>query len=102
MRLNLRLLIRLLRRSTRARRDLLLESLVLRQQLAVYGRRPKRSRLRNEERLFWLVVARILQGAGVPAGIVATAETCTTMRIRTRETWSLLSTKRRRGASTCT
>ncbi len=74
MRLGVRLLIGLLRRSTRARRDLLLESIVLRQQLAVYAGRPKRSRLRSEERLFWSVVGRIQHGAGVPAGIVATAE----------------------------
>ncbi len=59
MRLYVRLLIGLLRRSTRGRRDLLMENLVLRQQLEVYARQPKRPRLRNEDRLFWSVVARI-------------------------------------------
>ena len=58
MRLYVRLLIGLLRRSMRGRRDLLIENLVLLQQLAVYARRPKRPRLRNEDRLFWSVVAR--------------------------------------------
>jgi transposase InsO family protein len=53
-----RLLIGLLRRSTRGRGDLLIENLVLRQQLAVYARQRKRPRLRNEDRLFWSVVAR--------------------------------------------
>ena len=58
MRLYVRLLIGLLRRSTRGRLDLLMENLVLRQQLEVYTRQPKRPRLRNEDRLFWSVVAR--------------------------------------------
>ncbi len=58
MRLYVSLLFGLLRRSMRARRDLLVENLVLRQQLAVYARQPRRARLRNEDRLFWSVVAR--------------------------------------------
>ena len=58
MRLYVRLLIGLLRRSMHERRDLLIENLVLRQQLAVYARQPRRARLRNEDRLFWPVVAR--------------------------------------------
>ncbi len=57
MRLYISLLIGVLRRSMRARRDLLMENLVLRQQLAVYARQPRRARLRNEDRLFWSVVA---------------------------------------------
>ena len=58
MRLYVRLLIGLLGRSTRGRRDLLMENLVLRQQREVYARQPKRPRLRNDDRLFWSVVAR--------------------------------------------
>ncbi len=58
MRLYVRLLIGLVRRSMRERRDLLIENLVLRQQLAVYARQPRRARLRNEGRLFWSVIAR--------------------------------------------
>jgi len=52
------LVIGLLRRSVRGRRDLLIENLVLRQQLAVYGRQRKRPLLRNEDRIFWSIVAR--------------------------------------------
>ena len=40
MRLYLNLMIGLLRRVLRSRNDLLMENLVLRQQLAVYARRP--------------------------------------------------------------
>jgi len=58
MRLYVRLLIGLLRRSMRGRRNLLIENLVLLQHLAVYARQPRRARLRNEDRLFWSVVAR--------------------------------------------
>ena len=58
MRLYVRLLIGLLRRSMRERRDLLMENPVLRQQLAIYARQPRRVRLRNEDRLLWSVVAR--------------------------------------------
>ncbi len=58
MRLYVRLLIGVLRRSMRAHRDLLMENLVLRQQIAVYARQPKRPRLLNEDRLFRSMVAR--------------------------------------------
>jgi hypothetical protein len=51
-----RLLIGVLRRSIRARRDLLVENLVLRQQLAVYARQRRRPALRNEDRIFWSIV----------------------------------------------
>ena len=51
MRLYLNLMIGLLRRVLRSRDDLLMENLVLRQQLAVYARRPKRPRLQDEDRL---------------------------------------------------
>ena len=56
--LYLNLLLGALRRALRSRDDLLMENLVLRQQLAVYARGPKRPRLRDEDRLFWSAVAR--------------------------------------------
>lgn len=59
MRLYVNLRLGLLRHVLRSRDDLLMENLVLRQQLAVYARRPKRPRLRNEDRLFWSAVARV-------------------------------------------
>ena len=41
-----------------SRRDLLLENLVLRQQLAVYTRAPRRTPLQPADRRFWSTVAR--------------------------------------------
>ena len=58
MRVYLVLLLGLLRRSARGRRDLLIENLVLRQQLAVYARRRRRPLLHSEDRLFWSLIAR--------------------------------------------
>jgi putative transposase len=58
MHLYLGLLVGLLRRSARDRRDLLIENLVLRQQLAVYARKRRRPLLRHEDRLFWSLIAR--------------------------------------------
>ncbi|MSP21595.1 MAG: helix-turn-helix domain-containing protein [Dehalococcoidia bacterium] len=58
MRLYLNLLLGTMRRLLYSRDDLLMEALVLRQQLAVYARGPKRPRLRNEDCLFWSAVAR--------------------------------------------
>ena len=58
MALYARLLIGLLSRAFHGRRDLLMENLVLRQQLAIYTRQPKQPRLRHEDRLFWSLVAR--------------------------------------------
>jgi putative transposase len=58
MQLYVRLLLGLARRAWRSRSDLLMENLVLRQQLAVYSRRPTKPRLRDEDRIFWSVVAR--------------------------------------------
>jgi transposase InsO family protein len=54
----LRLLLGSVGRTLRSRNDLLMENLVLRQQLAVYARRQTQPRLRNEDRVFWSVIAR--------------------------------------------
>src|SRR5437762_395249 len=58
MSLYFNLLLGFLRRVWWSRDDLLMENLVLRQQLAVYARRPKRPRLRDADRRFWSAVAR--------------------------------------------
>jgi hypothetical protein len=58
MLLYVRLMLGVLRRSRSQRRELLLENLVLRQQLAVFERRRRRPALRNEDRVFWALVAR--------------------------------------------
>jgi putative transposase len=49
----------LIRAALRQRRDLALENLALRQQLAVLKRRKRIPRLRKKDRLFWVVLSRI-------------------------------------------
>ena len=56
--LYLRLLVAALFASVRARRDLVLENLALRHQLAVYTRGGRRPRLRRHDRRFWSLLAR--------------------------------------------
>ena len=56
--LYLRLLVAALFASVRARRDLVLENLALRHQLAVYTRGRCRPRLRRHDRRFWSLLAR--------------------------------------------
>ena len=58
----LRLLLVLLARSFRSRRDLLLENLALRQQLAVLKIRHPQPRLAVPDRLFWLMLRRFWPG----------------------------------------
>ena len=54
----LRLMFILLARSVRSRRDLLLENLALRQQLAVLKRRTPHPRFAASEKLFWVMLKR--------------------------------------------
>ena len=56
--LYLRLLVAALFASVRASRDLVLENLALRHQLAVYTRGRRRPRLRRHDRRFWSLLAR--------------------------------------------
>lgn len=49
----------LIRAAVRRRRDLALENVALRQQLAVLKRRKRVPRLRKKDRLFWVVLSRI-------------------------------------------
>ena len=58
----LRLLFSLFARSFRSRRDLLLENLALRQQLAVLARRNPQTRLAESDRLFWVALRRLWPG----------------------------------------
>jgi hypothetical protein len=83
-----RLLIGLLRRSARGRGDLLIENLVLRQQLAVYARQRKRPRLRNEDRLFWSVVARTWSPWRSPLRLVQPETVVRWHRIAWRRYWT--------------
>jgi putative transposase len=59
---SLKLLAFLLVRSVYSRRDLLLENLALRQQLAVLKQRHPQSRLAASDRLFWVVLRRLWHG----------------------------------------
>jgi putative transposase len=59
MRLFVSLFAWLLRALLASRRDLALENLALRQQLATYARRAKRPRLNPQERAFWVALSRV-------------------------------------------
>ena len=63
-----------LHRLFRSRRNLLLENLVLRQQLAVLNRRHRRPRLSTFDRLFWVVSRRVWSG-WMQSLIIGTPET---------------------------
>src|SRR2546421_123480 len=54
-----RILFGTLRSTVRAHRELALENLALRQQLAVWKARQPRPRLRAMDRIFWVVVSRL-------------------------------------------
>jgi transposase InsO family protein len=58
----LRLLFSLFARTFRSRRDLLLENLALRQQLAVLARRNPQPRLTQSDRMFWVALHRLWPG----------------------------------------
>src|SRR3989449_4631128 len=53
------ILLRTLRSAVRTRRELALENLALRQQLAVWKARQPRPRLTEMDRIFWIVLARL-------------------------------------------
>ncbi len=80
-----RLLIGLLRRSTRGRGDLLIENLVLGQQLAVYARQRKRPRLRNEDRLFGSVKTEGVNGTEIAASSCHLPQAAATSEISERQ-----------------
>ena len=62
MRSLLKLIFGVFVRSLRARRDLLLENLALRQQLAVLARRRPPARFSNSDRFLWIMLRRIWSG----------------------------------------
>ena len=95
--LYLNLLLGVLRRALRSRDDLLMENLVLRQQLAVYARRPKRPRLRDEDRLFWSAVARAWAPWRSHVHIVQPETVIRWHRTAWRRYWSWKSRARRPG-----
>jgi len=55
----LRILVDALRSAFRPRRELVLENLALRQQLAIFKHRYPRPRLNDSDRLFWVLLRRV-------------------------------------------
>src|SRR5213593_3177241 len=72
-------------------RQLAVENLALRQQLAVYKRTTARPKLRTTDRLFWIGLARVWTGWRQPLVIVTPATVLRWQRRRFREYWSKLS-----------
>jgi len=72
-------------------RQLALESLALRQQLAVYKRTMPRPPLRRTDRLFWIGLARVWSGWKQPVVIVTPDTVLRWQRRRFREYWTKLS-----------
>jgi putative transposase len=72
-------------------RQLALENLALRQQLAVYRRTAPRPRLRPTDRLWWVVLARVWTGWRRALVIVAPDTVLRWQRRRFREHWTKLS-----------
>src|SRR5882724_7378681 len=73
-------------------RQLALENLALRHQLAVYRRTAPRPKLRTTDRLFWVGLARVWAGWRQPLVIVTPDTVLRWQRRRFREYWTKLST----------
>src|SRR5262245_64993311 len=73
------------------RRQLALENVALRQQLAVYKRAAYRPKLRRTDRLFWVVLSRLWTGWRKTLVIVAPDTVVRWQRRRFREHWTKLS-----------
>jgi putative transposase len=78
-------------------RQLALENLALRHQLAVYKRTVTRARLHRTDRLFWVWLARIWAGWRQPLLIVTPDTVLRWQRRRFREHWTKLSGRPRVG-----
>jgi transposase InsO family protein len=74
-------------------RQLALENLALRQQIAVYKRTVTRPRLRRTDRLFWIGLARLWAGWKQPLVIVTPDTVLRWQRRRFREYWTRLSAR---------
>ena len=81
-------------------RQLALENLSLRQQLAVYKRMTPRPKLHQADRLFWAALARVWTGWRQALVIVAPATVLRWQRRRFREYWTRLS-RRPTGGRPC-
>jgi putative transposase len=72
-------------------RQLALENLALRQQIAVYKRAVTRPPLRRTDRLFWVGLVRVWAGWRQPLVIVSPDTVLRWQRRRFREYWTRLS-----------
>src|SRR6266705_7079960 len=72
-------------------RQLAVENLALRQQLAVYKRTTARPKLRPTDRLFWISLARVWAGWRQALAIVSPDTVLRWQRRRFREHWTRLS-----------
>ena len=84
-------------RLLRSRRNLLLENLVLRQQLAVLTRRRRRPSLRMSDRIFWVAIQGVWNGWRQPLAIVVPETVVRWHRAGFRLYWAWLSRRRARG-----
>src|SRR2546428_5418671 len=84
-------LLRLLPLLSGGHRQLALENLALRHQLAVYRRTKARPKLRTTDRIFWVGLARVWAGWRQSLVIVTPATVLRWQRRRFREHWSQLS-----------
>jgi putative transposase len=74
-------------------RQLALENLALRHQLAVYKRTVNRPKLRSSDRLFWVAPSRVWAGWRQALAIVAPDTVLRWQRRRFREHWTKLSSR---------
>jgi putative transposase len=72
-------------------RQLALENLALRQQLAIYKRTVSRPKLRRSDRLFWAWLSRVWAGWSAALVIVTPDTVLRWQRRRFREHWTTLS-----------
>jgi len=84
-------LLRLLPFLVGGHRQLALENLALRHQLAVYKRTVTRPRLRRTDRVFWIALAKLWPGWRRPLLIVTPDTVLRWQRRRFREYWTRLS-----------
>src|SRR2546425_4836281 len=90
-------LLRLLRFFLAGHRELALENLALRHQVAVYKRIVTRPRLRRIDRFFWVGLARVWAGWRRPLFIVTPDTVLRWQRRRFREHWTKVSGRPTRG-----
>src|SRR3989454_725360 len=90
-------LLRLLRFLLAGHRELALENLALRHQVAVYKRIVTRPRLRRIDRFFWVGLARVWAGWRLPLVIVTPDTVLRWQRRRFREHWTKVSGRPTRG-----